>query len=853
MIVVYPFSLVDQELALKNARWMKELGGCKGHEVLVIHDARCHLTQEIASVLSGVFDKVDVRTAPQEIDGWPQGANHLFCFAATLMQTRPNIYWFWLEPDAIPLESGWLDTIEKEFRSVGIPRGKRFMGDRVQVGDIPLHMSGVGIYPNPLHAYSGDAYRAHTTDVAWDMMGRGQIVPLAHFTTLIEHAWKHPSFSSHAELASQIAKGTILFHSSKDGSLIDLLRSASQDMGLEKTTQVSASNYGTARQKEPEEPGSPAPVCDIFIRTYPGDYGWLQYCLRSINKFCSGFRRIVIVSPQDMPLTGMGYEWKTMQDESEDGYLAQQITKMYADVITDYQPDFILHVDSDVVFARPTRPEHFFNEGKAVWYYTPYSEIETPWKPIIEKFMQKPVEFEFMRRLPIMVPRWLYPRIREFCHKTHGMIVSDYIRTQPLRAFSEFNVMGAYAWQYHREMFDFVNTMDVNMPVPVAKQFHSWGGLTDEIRRELETILSGGSVELPPAGEAGAVTPPGDRSQPLSPQPPAGIKDVNGIWIIADDSHVGRWIVQQGRLDHDQNTLPFILPLINEGDIVIDGGAFVGDHTIAYSRKVGPKGRVYGFEPNPLAVQCAVHNLHGLENTVIVEKALGDRNSEFDIGSDDNNCAGAYLKAGNKVQMARLDDYCLAPHFIKLDIEGCEVKALIGAQQTIIRCRPIMVIEVNVSALDRQGATVGQLLALLESYGYDYKVMQENCDIFSPMFDLICVHKKVPEAARNGDGADLTRCAAPPPASYTEAIEFLQKEAAKSPKHRWRVMYDLYKAGLTPKKNKGHKKIHARKPDKKDIPLALKPTPFDTPKGSKLPAKQRKPAAKKGLVQTDQP
>jgi hypothetical protein len=42
---------------------------------------------------------------------------------------------------------------------------------------------------------------------------------------------------------------------------------------------------------------------DIFIRTYGKDLEWLKYCLRSVAKYCSGFRQIVIVIPKkDFPL-----------------------------------------------------------------------------------------------------------------------------------------------------------------------------------------------------------------------------------------------------------------------------------------------------------------------------------------------------------------------------------------------------------------------------------------------------------------------------------------------------------------------------------------------------------------------
>jgi len=61
----------------------------------------------------------------------------------------------------------------------------------------------------------------------------------------------------------------------------------------------------------------------------------------------------------------------------------------------------------------------------------------------------------------------------------------------------------------------------------------------------------------------------------------------NGIAVIEGDTHISSWVESTGRFDHDQNALPIILEHIKEGDWVVDGGAFIGDHTKAYKDKVG--------------------------------------------------------------------------------------------------------------------------------------------------------------------------------------------------------------------------------------------------------------------------
>jgi FkbM family methyltransferase len=792
MIVAYPFSLQDEELALKNARWMNELGGCHGHEVLVCYDARCNpvVVEEIGAEMLKSFDRVFRLEAQATIDGWPEGANYMFRMVTGWMQSKPYQYFLWLEPDAIPLVPVWLDALDEAYERCG----KKFMGDRVQVEDIPLHMSGVGIYPNPLHAFAGEAYRAH--DTAWDMAAKDQIVPQAHFTKLIVHAWKHPAFKDPHELETQIRKEAVLFHSSKDGSLIDLLQS---ERGRKHSVQTSIAKP----PKEPEEPGSPSPItCDIFIRTYPGDYPWLKYCVKSILKFCTGFRKAWIVSssvppdPWDFPREG--WEWKQVNDETPDGYLAQQITKLYADVITDYQADYILHVDSDVIFTRPCQPENFFYQSNVIWPFTLYAEIQTPWQPITEKFMQEKVAYEFMRRFPIMVPRWLYPRLREFCYERHKVSLGDYIKNQPLREFSEFNALGAYAHKFHRDKFHWIDTMLYPLEPPFAKQFHSWGGITPDIKKELEQILNGGDAAC---GLQEIRTVKSDGAEKVQPSsaPPAGIKELpNGIWVLENDTHISKWVEQEGRLDHDQNTLPEILKHIKEGDTAIDAGAFIGDHTIAYMNKVGRKGNVIAFEPNPLALRCLFHNI---PNVTAYDVALGEGSNMAPLSGNNNNSGGCYLGEHMKIAnvlVRSLDSYNLAPDFIKLDVEGCEFKALKGAVRTIEKHRPTMVIEMNTVALGRQGDKIEDIVDFLSIRGYSMKILQENCNHSSPMYDLLCL--PVPVEEKEPAGA-LLGASAPPQdssASIGFHINAIVDYAKKGKDQRKYVRRLMRKHGIIP-------------------------------------------------------
>ena len=606
MIVVYPFSLKDQDQAFRCAAWMLELEGERGlaiHQALIVVDHRVQRDTNLAifATLEQVFGAghvTGITVTTDAWDKWPESCNHMFAQAARHIERMPDKGpWLWLEADAIPLKQGWLDRIEAEY----IKAGKPFMGDLVDVNEVPIHMSGVGIYPPNVGELAKYAIMAH--EIAWDVQAADDIVPRMHDTKLIEHAWRHPTFPDWDSVVREVdLANAVLFHSSKDGSLIERLRerfSRVEESGrphVAHNHEIAGSNPapatslsavpvlvepqgnheqrassdaqsaaignrgGEAREstkvppagvsgqdsrgggqsipsdsvlrKEPEgdsvmgrapdvlsggsvpapgpDPRSQEVVCDIFIKTYPPDYDWLRYCFRSISQFTDGFRHVVVTYEGDSPSLDISAELKGYQrtlnvGTQPDGYLWQQAIKLDADKYTD--APFILYIDSDTIFTSPVTPKNYMRDGKIIWMMTPYEKTHTPWQPIVEKFLGKPVAFEFMRRAPQMVPRWLLSELRAFSERQWGMPTASYVMAQPHRSFSEFNALGAFAYRFFKDEFVWVNTEETppgEWPKLTVLQHWSKGGLTPAIKENMETILSGSPVEREAPLDSGA-------------------------------------------------------------------------------------------------------------------------------------------------------------------------------------------------------------------------------------------------------------------------------------------------------------------------------------------------------------
>jgi tRNA A58 N-methylase Trm61 len=85
------------------------------------------------------------------------------------------------------------------------------------------------------------------------------------------------------------------------------------------------------------------------------------------------------------------------------------------------------------------------------------------------------------------------------------------------------------------------------------------------------------------------------------------------------DVCIGASIERYGEFSYLEAAL--LVQLCSPGDTVIDVGANIGTHTVALSKRVGPQGFVYAFEPQQAVFQVLCANM-ALTNQVIGRATL---------------------------------------------------------------------------------------------------------------------------------------------------------------------------------------------------------------------------------------
>lgn len=159
----------------------------------------------------------------------------------------------------------------------------------------------------------------------------------------------------------------------------------------------------------------------------------------------------------------------------------------------------------------------------------------------------------------------------------------------------------------------------------------------------------------------------------------------------------------------DRNTPPFSarpyhyrdLVMPNPGDTVLDYGAYTGDNSVEFAQDVGKNGKVYAFEPSPRTYKELQDNIavFGMSDIIMPVMAGVSRVSGWQSFETGDNPVASHLSCNGdiSVECKSIDDFVVEAQikkvdFIKMDIEGAELDALLGGKHTIEVYNPQMAI-----------------------------------------------------------------------------------------------------------------------------------------------------------------
>jgi len=167
-----------------------------------------------------------------------------------------------------------------------------------------------------------------------------------------------------------------------------------------------------------------------------------------------------------------------------------------------------------------------------------------------------------------------------------------------------------------------------------------------------------------------------------------------------------------------------------------DVGANVGQTAMAMAQTT--QKLVYCFEPHPATFFKLKKNLS--LNSFLPIKAeqlgLGQKPGWAQMGENINHSGSNCIQNhGNiSVPLSCIDEYIesnqiSACDFIKIDTEGYELEVLKGAENTLKKFHPILVIELDENNLEKYHTSSNELITYLLSFGYKLSDLHSNQSI----------------------------------------------------------------------------------------------------------------------------
>jgi hypothetical protein len=247
------------------------------------------------------------------------------------------------------------------------------------------------------------------------------------------------------------------------------------------------------------------PAIDIFIKSYFRDFKWLKFALQSIARNVTGYNKLILCIPGDDAYL-FSSEFTTLPPRTDvrfvkeygNGYMYQQWCKINSHKYSDAQ--YILEGDSDCIYTRPIDLQDYVADGRPEILCTSWDKVGDAicWKKPTEEIMGEEVPFEFMRRNNLIYHLGTLINLNEEFPNLERTIMNS-------ARFSEFNLIGAYAYKYERHRYNFINTDNWQYTEPKAIQFWSYSSKgidasenhLKEYIRALKTIIMGCGFEPP--------------------------------------------------------------------------------------------------------------------------------------------------------------------------------------------------------------------------------------------------------------------------------------------------------------------------------------------------------------------
>ncbi len=170
---------------------------------------------------------------------------------------------------------------------------------------------------------------------------------------------------------------------------------------------------------------------------------------------------------------------------------------------------------------------------------------------------------------------------------------------------------------------------------------------------------------------------------------------------------------------------------LRDDAVVLDIGANLGWYSLLLARRC-PRARIHAFEPEPRNLALLRDNLqrNGIQNVAVHGAAVAERSGAMKFYPYPDKNMGRHSLVPMEglapilVPVITVDDFMhelrmdpAAVQFVKIDVEGYELPALLGASR-LLAANPVILAEFAPKYIRRAGTDPAEFLALMQDAGF---------------------------------------------------------------------------------------------------------------------------------------
>lgn len=208
------------------------------------------------------------------------------------------------------------------------------------------------------------------------------------------------------------------------------------------------------------------------------------------------------------------------------------------------------------------------------------------------------------------------------------------------------------------------------------------------------------------------------------------------VYVRESDAAVGRGVKSDA---YEPHVTKMFRQYVKPGMHILDIGANIGYFTMLAASLVKSSGSVMAIEPNPENAKLIElsRRANKFDQVTIVQAGAGRAlgllvlNTAYSNGTtSDLSDDPSQLAYATTVPCLRIDDNVPADKqigFIKIDIEGAEYNALLGASALIKRCHPVIISEFSPGLIEGiSGISAQGYVKFILDFGYRVSIVEPD-------------------------------------------------------------------------------------------------------------------------------